>query len=450
MSTKIPAKINKQRTAQNASSRNKVIQGNVPQNEVQNAAQHATKNASSSFKDLRSEFPILKQKVRDLPLVYLDSAATTQKPLCVINAFQQYYSEMNANVHRGVHYLSEKATLAFENARTTVQKFINAKQSKECVFVRGTTEAINLLAFCLGEHCIQENDEILITALEHHSNIVPWQMLCQRKAAKLKVIPVNEKGELPANIADFFNASTKILAITHVSNAIGTINPIKKIIAAAHAKGIKVVVDGAQAAPHIKIDVQDLDCDFYAFSGHKVYGPTGIGVLYGKEDLLNALPPYQGGGEMILKVSFEASTYNELPYKFEAGTPAIAEAIALGKALDFISSLGFECIQSHERRLVMQTLELLRKFKGVSIVGEPEQRASIISFTLDDIHPHDIATVLDQQGVAIRAGHHCAMPLLNSLGVHATARVSFGIYNTEEDVHTFIQALQRAQKLFRR
>lgn len=410
-----------------------------------------TRNHSDILKNIASGFPILKQKIRGKPLIYFDNAATTQKPQCVIDSLCQYYSESNANVHRGIHYLSEKATIQFEQTREIVKNFINAKKTCECIFVDGTTEAINLVATSFGDAFIQEEDEIVITAMEHHANIVPWQMLCQRKKAKLRVLPISPQGELLIEELDsFLTEKTKILSITHVSNALGTVNPLKSIIQKAKQKGIKVLVDGAQAAAHIKIDVQDLDCDFYAFSGHKIYGPTGIGVLYGKEELLNAMPPYQGGGEMISKVTFEKTTYNELPFKFEAGTPAIAEVFALGSALNFISKIGFNTIEAHEQALLKYAVSELKQFSGITLIGEPHKRTSVISFIMDNIHPHDIATILDQEGISIRAGHHCAMPLLDFLNVHATARISFGVYNTKQEIDSFIQALHHVQQFFKR
>jgi cysteine desulfurase / selenocysteine lyase len=400
--------------------------------------------------DIRKQFPIFQQLVFGKRLAYLDSAATAQKPQCVIDSFLKYYSESNANVHRGVHYLSEKATLAFEEARNTVKNFINAKETCECIFVKGGTDAINLVAHTFGEKYIAEDDEILISAMEHHSNIVPWQMLCQRKKAKLKIIPMNLNGELDlANLDSLLNSKTKLLAITHVSNALGTVNPIKAMIEKAHAKNIKVLVDGAQSAAHLDIDVQDLDCDFFTFSGHKVYGPTGIGVLYGKADLLRSLPPYQGGGEMILKVTFAETIYNDIPYKFEAGTPAIAGAIALGQALKFMTDLKKSGFQQKEVELLAYATESLKTFSDINIIGNAAHKVGVISFTMDNIHPHDIATILDQSGVAIRAGHHCAMPVMDFFDIPGTARISLGVYNTEEDIDQCIQALKEVKRVFK-
>ncbi|HXH54854.1 MAG TPA: cysteine desulfurase, partial [Gammaproteobacteria bacterium] len=381
---------------------------------------------------------------------YLDNAATTQKPQCVLDTLNQYYSEMNANIHRGVHQLSTIATQAFESARTSVQKFINAKQAKECIFVRGATEAINLVAASFGGKFVNSGDEILVSAMEHHSNIVPWQMLCQAKGAHLKVIPMNERGELKLEtLEQLLSKKTKLLAITHASNALGTLNPLKEIIQSAHAHHIPVLVDGAQSAPHLKIDVQALDCDFFTFSSHKTYGPTGVGVLYGKAHLLEAMPPYQGGGDMILQVSFEKSTYNEIPFKFEAGTPAIAEAIALGSALEYLERLGWDFITKHEKTLLGDATEKLSSFPGLKIIGTAKEKVGVISFTLDGVHPHDIGSILDQFGIAIRAGHHCAMPIMDFFNVPATARVSFGIYNTLDDIDKLIMGLHEVRRIFK-
>jgi cysteine desulfurase/selenocysteine lyase len=398
---------------------------------------------------IRSDFPILKKTIHGHPLVYLDNAATTQKPQCVLDSLNQYYSEMNANIHRGVHQLSTIATEAYENARALVQKFINAKHAKECIFVRGTTEAINLVATSFGGKHVKKDDEILISALEHHSNIVPWQMLCQAKGAHLKVIPMNEQGELKLEMLEqLFSKKTKLLAITHASNALGTLNPLAEIIKRAHAHHIPVLVDGAQSAPHLKIDVQALDCDFYTFSSHKTYGPTGVGILYGKADLLEAMPPYQGGGEMILQVSFEKSTYNEIPFKFEAGTPAIAEVIAFGSALEYLENVGWDYITAHEKTLLHYATEKLGSFPGLQILGTAKEKVGVISFTLDGVHPHDIGSIVDQWGVAIRTGHHCAMPIMDFFNVPATARASFGLYNTCDDIDQLIVGLHEVRRIF--
>ncbi len=399
---------------------------------------------------IRTDFPILQKTIHGHPLVYLDNAATTQKPQCVLDTLSQYYSEMNANIHRGVHQLSTIATEAYENARITVQKFINAKQAKECIFVRGATEAINLVAASFGRKFVNSGDEVLISAMEHHSNIVPWQMLCQAKGAHLKVIPINEKGELKLDTLEkLFNPKTKLLAITHASNALGTLNPLAEIIQRAHAHRIPVLVDGAQSAPHLKIDVQALDCDFFTFSSHKAYGPTGVGVLYGKTHWLEAMPPYQGGGEMILQVNFKESTYNEIPFKFEAGTPAIAEVIAFDRALKFLENVGWDYISVHEKALLDYATEKLSTFPGLKIIGTAKEKVGVISFTLEGVHPHDIGSVLDQFGIAIRTGHHCAMPVMDFFNVPATARVSFSIYNTIDDIEKLIISLNEVRRIFK-
>jgi len=399
---------------------------------------------------IRANFPILNRTVHQHPLVYLDNAATTQKPQCVLDALINYYQEINANIHRGVYHLSEKATEAFENARRTVQTFINAQYAKECIFVKSTTEAINLVAQSYGNQFVKENDEILISAMEHHSNIVPWQMLCQNKGAHLKVIPINTRGELPIDtLEQYFSKKTKLLAITHVSNALGTLNPLREIIKKAHDHHIPVLVDGAQSASHLKIDVQELDCDFFTFSGHKIYGPTGIGILYGKAHWLEAMPPYQGGGEMILQVSFEKTTYKEIPLKFEAGTPPIAEAIALAKALEYLSAIGWQAIMEHETSLLNYAATALSSIPRLKILGAPQHRVGVLSFTMEGAHPHDIGTIVDQFGVAIRTGHHCAMPIMDFYGIPATARASFAIYNTLAEIDRLVSALQEVKQLFK-
>jgi len=397
---------------------------------------------------LQQDFPILQQPIHGHRLAYLDNAATTQKPHCVIEALNHHYTHTNANIHRSVHALGEQSTQAYEGARRTVQRFINAQDPKECIFVKSTTEAINLVATSFGSF-LKEGDEILISAMEHHSNIVPWQMACARQGAKLTVIPMNNSGELDLKtLPTLLTSKTKLLAITHVSNALGTLNPIKEIIALAHAHQVPVLVDGAQSAPHLKIDVQDLDCDFFTFSSHKTYGPTGVGVLYGKTHWLNAMPPYQGGGDMIAKVSFTETLYNELPYKFEAGTPPIAAVIGLGKALEYLMSLDFQAIIRHEHHLLTLAIEQLSEIPGLKIIGTAKNKISVISFTLENIHPHDIGTIVDQSGVAIRSGHHCAMPVMNFFGVPSTARISFGLYNTIEDIEQLIHALHKVTTLF--
>jgi len=399
---------------------------------------------------VREDFPILHRKVRGKPLVYLDNAATTQKPQAVIDRIVRYYSEENSNVHRGVHYLSEVATAAYEGARVTVQRFINARSEKEIVLTDGTTEGINLVVQSWGRKNVKPGDEVLISAIEHHSNIVPWQFLCQEKGAKLRVIPVNDAGELLIDeYARMLNERVKIVAFGHASNALGTINPIKKMIALAHANGSLALIDGAQGVPHMTVDVQDLDCDFYAFSAHKVYGPTGSGVLYGKEKLLDEMPPWQGGGDMILSVSFEKTTYNVLPYKFEAGTPNIEGVVALAAALDYVGAIGLENIAAHEHDLLLYATARLQEIDGLRIIGTAADKASVISFVVDGVHPHDIGTVLDQDGIAIRTGHHCAQPLMARFKVPATGRASFGLYNTREEADVLADGLRRVVEVFR-
>jgi cysteine desulfurase / selenocysteine lyase len=400
---------------------------------------------------VRRDFPILHRTIRaGRKLVYLDNAATTQKPQAVIDRIVRYYTEENSNVHRGVHYLSEVATAAYESARTTVRRFINARDEKEIIFTRGTTESINLVSSSWGRRNLRAGDEVLITAIEHHSNIVPWQLLCEEKEAILRVAPVNDAGELILDeFAKLLTPRTKIVAFGHASNALGTINPIKRMIAMAHANGSIAVVDGAQGVPHLKVDVQDLDCDFYAFSGHKVYGPTGIGVLYGKQAILEAMPPYQGGGDMILSVSFEKTTYNALPYKFEAGTPNISGVIGLASALDYVSSLGLQNIAAHEHDLLLYATSRLNEIEGLRIIGTAAEKASVISFTLEGVHPHDIGTILDQEGIAVRTGHHCAQPLMMRFNVPATGRASFGLYNSREEADALIAGLHKVVEVFR-
>jgi cysteine desulfurase/selenocysteine lyase len=399
---------------------------------------------------IREDFPILRTKARGNPLVYLDNAATTQKPRAVIDRIARYYAEENSNVHRGVHYLSEVATAAYEGARTTVKNFVNARSEKEIVFTRGTTEGINLVAYSYGRKHVSEGDEVVISAIEHHSNIVPWQMLCEEKRAALKIIPVNEAGEVDVDAyGKLLNERTRIVAIGHASNALGTINPIAKMIAMAHAAGAVVVIDGAQGVPHLPIDVQALDCDFYAFSGHKVYGPTGIGALYGKERILDAMPPFMGGGDMILSVSFEKTTYNALPYKFEAGTPNIAGVIGLAAALDYVGGIGLDRIAAHEQDLLHYATDRLLELDGVRIIGTAAHKASVISFVLEGVHPHDIGTILDQEGIAIRTGHHCAQPLMMRFNVPATGRASFGLYNTREEADALVAGLKKVIEVFR-
>ncbi len=402
-----------------------------------------------NIQDICKDFPILRQTVNGYPLTYLDNAATTQKPTVVIEALRHYYENLNANIHRGVYTLSEKATNAYENARIIAQRFINAAHASECIFVRSTTEAINLVASSFGQAFVGAQDEILISSMEHHSNIVPWQMLCQQKGAQLKVIPISTAGELPDNIEQYFSPKTKLLALCHAANAIGTLNPIQEIIQKAHRYNIPVLIDGAQSAPHLPIDVQALDCDFFTFSSHKTYGPTGIGVLYGKKKWLEIMPPYQGGGDMILSVNFDKTLYNELPFKFEAGTPAIANAIAFGSALQYLNSIGWDFIEAHEKALLEAATNALLSLPFIRLIGTAKNKVSVISFVMEGVHPHDVLIIVDQYGIALRAGHHCAMPLMDFYQVPATIRISFGLYNTLEDIERFIKALHQVHKLFK-
>lgn len=395
---------------------------------------------------IRADFPILHQQVKGKPLVYLDNAATTQKPQVVMDALTRYYSTINSNVHRGAHTLSDLATREFEGARETVQRFINARHSHEIIWTRGTTESINLVAHSWARSFLRAGDEILISAMEHHSNIVPWQLVAQQTCATLKVIPVTDNAELDMEAFDrLLTDKTRIVSVVHVSNALGTINPVKDIVAKAHAKGALVMLDGAQATPHWSIDVQDLDCDFYAFSGHKVFGPTGIGVLYGKTSLLQSMQPYQGGGEMIEKVTFEKSTWNELPYKFEAGTPNIAGAIGLAAAIDYLNQFDRTQLAQHEHALLQACLERAADMKDIRLIGRAKDKAGVFSFLLQGAHPHDLGTLLDQQGVAVRTGHHCAMPIMDQFGIPGTVRASFAFYNTLDDVERFFAALEKAK-----
>ena len=398
---------------------------------------------------IREQFPILKTKMRNKPLVYLDNSATTQKPQSVIDAMAYYYENDNANVHRGVYQLCERATTKFEAVRDQVKNFINAKYREEIIFVKGTTDAINLVAFSFGEKTIRSGDEILISAMEHHSNIVPWQMLCERKQAVLKIIPVLEDGTLDlAAYKKCLNEKVKLVAVTHISNVLGTINPIQEMAKLAHEQHIPILVDGAQGIAHMRLNMQELDCDFYCFSAHKVYGPTGIGVLYGKKSYLDTMPPYQGGGDMIAKVSFDKTDYNVLPYKFEAGTPAIEQVIGLGAALNFLQQFDFTQITAHEHELIQYATEQLKAIPGLKIIGDNSHKTAAISFVMSAAHAHDIATVLDNEGIAIRAGHHCAIPLMSRFNVAATARVSFGIYNTKQEIDLLVAGLQKVNKLF--
>lgn len=408
------------------------------------------KTSSLDIKKIRLDFPILQTQSRGYPLAYLDNASTTQKPQSVIDALTCYYSSMNANVHRGVYDLSEKATKAYENARRGIQHFINARSEKEIIFTRGTTEAINLVAHSYGGLILREGDEILLSQMEHHANIVPWQLIAAKTGATIKVIPINMAGEiLMEDYARLLNKHTRIVGISHISNTLGTINPIKKIIDLAHQAGAKVLVDGAQAAPHTLIDVQKLDCDFYCFSAHKMYGPTGVGILYAKETLLEAMPPYQGGGEMIKQVSFEKSTYNDIPAKFEAGTPNIADAIALHAAIKYIENLDRTAIADYEQALLDYAQNRANAESDIRIIGTAAAKAPVMSFVIDGIHPHDIGTIIDQDGIAIRAGHHCSMPLMTFYRIPATARASFAFYNTYEEIDRLFDAIGKARKLLK-
>ncbi|MGA3033544.1 MAG: cysteine desulfurase [Terracidiphilus sp.] len=398
---------------------------------------------------IRRDFPILDQMIHGKKLVYLDNAATSQKPRAVIDAIVRYYQHDNANIHRGVHTLSMRATEAHDEARETVRRFIQASDASEIVFVRGATEAINLVAETYGRANVGPGDEVLITAMEHHSNIVPWQMLCDEKGAHLRVAPINDAGELDLDAFErLLSPRTRIVAVPHVSNALGTVNPVRKIVQLAHAHDVPVLVDGAQAVPHLPVDVQALGCDFYAFSGHKVYGPTGIGVLYGKEEVLAEMPPYQGGGDMIRSVTFEKTTYNVLPYKFEAGTPDIAGAIGLGAALDYVSKLGIDRVAAHGQDLLAYATEKVGAIDGVRLIGTASHRAGVLSFVVDNIHPHDLGTILDRDGIAIRTGHHCAQPVMERFGVPATARASFAVYNTKEEIDALVEGIRAAREVF--
>jgi cysteine desulfurase/selenocysteine lyase len=398
---------------------------------------------------IRGDFPILNQDIYGKPLAYLDNAATTQKPQCVIDTVTRYYEHDNANVHRGVHALSERATADYEAARKTVASFFNARSEREVIFTRGTTEAINLIASSWGGVHIKAGDEVLITHMEHHSNIVPWQMLCDRVGATLKVVPINDHGELIMDAFDtLLSERTRLVGVVHMSNALGTINPVEYMIEKAHATGAVVLVDGAQAAAHLAVDVQELDADFYVTSAHKMYGPTGVGVLIGRESILETMPPYQGGGDMISMVTFEKTEYNDLPYKFEAGTPHIAGVIGFGKAIEYIQGIGFDAIGKREKELLAYATAKAEVFDGLRQIGTAKEKACVLSFVLDSVHPHDLGTIVDREGVAIRAGHHCAMPVMQFFNVPATARASFSIYNTEAEVDTLFTALKKAQAIF--
>ncbi|MFN5910136.1 MAG: aminotransferase class V-fold PLP-dependent enzyme [Bacteroidota bacterium] len=402
-----------------------------------------------NLREIRDQFPALRQQVYGKNLIYFDNGATSQKPQVVLDAINRYYSKDNANIHRGVHFMSQRATTEFEEARKTIQKYINARKTEEVIFTKGTTDGINLVAFSFGE-LLKEGDEILITAMEHHSNIVPWQMLCLRKGLTLRVAPINSKGELiTEEFEKLLNPKTKLVAITHISNTLGTINPVKELAQKVHAVGAKILVDGAQSIQHMPIDVKDMDCDFFVFSSHKVFGPTGIGVLYGKEELLDRMPPYQGGGDMISKVTFERTTYNELPFKFEAGTPHIAGGICLGEAIRFLAQQDIESIQLHERELANYAQDMLDTFEGMRIIGEAKKKTSVVSFIMEGVHPFDLGTLLDKQGIAVRTGHHCTQPLMDFFKVPGTVRASFAFYNTRQEVDTFIEAVEKSINMLR-
>lgn len=403
-----------------------------------------------NVEEIRKDFPILHRQVNGKPLVYFDNGATSQKPQQVIDAINRYYQHENSNIHRGIHTLSQEATDAYEKARTTVQQFINAKHHHEVIFTSGTTGSINLVASSFGKKHIHAGDEIIISTMEHHSNIVPWQMICEEKGAILKVIPISDKGELLMDeFEKLLSSKTKLVSITHVSNTLGTINPVKEIIKLAKKAGAFVLIDGAQAVPHTKVDVQALDCDFYAFSAHKMFGPTGVGILYGKESILNDLPPYQGGGDMIKTVTFEKTTYNELPHKFEAGTPNIVGGLGLAAAIDYMNNIGLTNIEAYEHELLSYATEKIKQIEGIRIIGEASNKASVLSFLVDGTHPSDIGMIIDKLGIAIRTGHHCTEPLMNRFDIPGTARASFAFYNTKEEIDVFIKALERAVNMLR-
>ena len=398
---------------------------------------------------VKEEFPILSQSVNEKPLIYLDNASTTQKPSSVINEIQNYYESTNSNIHRGVHHLSQKATEKYEDSRKIVQKFIGAKSSKEIIFVRGATEAVNLVANSYVKPLLSEGDNIIISQMEHHANIVPWQLITKEKKAEIRVVPINEAGELLVeDMDDLIDENTRFISLNHVSNSLGTINPVNKLIQKAHQNDIRIMIDGAQAVQHMKVNVSDLDVDFYCFSGHKMYGPTGIGILYGKKEILEKMEPYQGGGDMIKSVTFEKTIYNDIPHIFEAGTPNIVGAIGLAKAIEFIENITIEKIEKHEMDLLNYATEKINSIEGVEIVGNAENKASVISFVMGDIHPHDIGTIMDNLGIAIRAGHHCTQPIMDFYNIPATARASFAIYNTEEDVDKLVEGIQKVKEVF--
>ena len=411
--------------------------------------QKKTSAAAFDVETIRRDFPILSIQVHGKPLVYLDNAATTQKPLAVLDAIDRYYRQENANVHRGVHALSELATKKYEDARETIRTFINAASAKEIIFTRGATESINLVAATFGKKYLKPGDEVVITGLEHHSNIVPWQLICEEKQARLRVAPIGDNGEvLLEEFEKLLSEKVKIAAISHVSNALGTVNPMRQMIESAHRFDIPVLIDGAQGLPHLKVDVHALDADFYAFSSHKIFGPTGLGVLYGKERLLEAMPPYQGGGDMIRSVTFEKTIFNDLPYKFEAGTPHIEGAIGLGAALEYLHTLDWEAVVRHEHALIRSASDRLSEIEGVRMIGTAKEKAGVVSFVMDGIHPHDIGTILDQVGIAIRTGHHCAQPVMDRFGIPATARASFAFYNTVDEIDMLVQGIQKVKKVF--
>ena len=398
---------------------------------------------------IRKDFPILAQQVHGKPLIYLDNAATSQKPNCVIEALTRFYQMDNANIHRGVHQLSERSTQSYEAARGKVQRFLNAANTREIIFVRSATEGINLVAQTYGRTHVSAGDEIVISAMEHHSNIVPWQMLCEEKGAVLRVIPINDRGEVEFDqFEKLLNHQTRLIAVSHVSNALGTINPVREIVKTAHGWNVPVLIDGAQAVPHMKVDVRSLDCDFYVFSGHKVFGPTGIGVLYGKEQLLEEMPPWQGGGDMIRSVTFEKTTYNDLPYKFEAGTPDIAGVIGLDAAIDYLDQIGMDAVAAHEHDLLEYGTRALESISGLRLIGTAREKAGILSFVIDGVHPHDAGTILDREGVAVRVGHHCAQPVMDRFGVSATTRASLAFYNTKEDIDALVAGIQKVKEIF--
>jgi cysteine desulfurase / selenocysteine lyase len=407
------------------------------------------KNMVFDVQEIRKVFPTLHQKINGKDLIYFDNGATSQKPISVIQRIHDYYAKENANIHRGVHTLSQEATTAYEEARITIQQYLNAAHSHEILFTKGTTDGINLVAFSFGE-LLKQGDEIIISTMEHHSNIVPWQMLCERKGCLLRVIKMNDDGELEMDhFKSLLNDRTKLVSITHVSNALGTVNPVKEIIALAKGFGAKVLIDGAQSIQHMKVDVRELDCDFYAFSGHKLFGPTGVGVLYGKEEVLNQMPPYQGGGDMIKEVTFEKTTYNTLPHKFEAGTPHISGGIALGTAFEFLNSLDMEAVAQHEHDLLTYATEKIKSIEGIKIYGEAKDKVSVLSFLVEGTHPYDVGTLLDKMGIAVRTGHHCTQPIMDYFKIPGTIRASFALYNTKEEIDVFISALNRAAAMLR-